>query len=282
MENKKYAYLFPPATPPLELVCTGYGFEHTTPEMTWGPAQRDVYVVHYVFSGKGLLQMSGGTHQVTGGQMFLIPPNTRAIYTADKEQPWFYCFANFRASASPFPKNKVVFSDSRIGEVFQNILLLAKNEVTTPFAIDAELYRLFSIVTTDVEPRTRQQQYVDNARSFIHEFYSRQIRVADLASYINIERGYLYSLFRQYLGVSPKEYLTNYRLNIAASLLSTGTAVKEVALACGYMDIYSFSKAFKKRFGCSPSTYAQKADKDGEDGGAALPAAEEGGENDGT
>ena len=88
--------------------------------------------------------------------------------------------------------------------------------------------------------------------------------------------------FRKYLGVSPKEYLTNYRLNIAASLLSTGTAVKEVALACGYMDIYSFSKAFKKRFGCSPSTYAQKADKDGEDGGAALPAAEEGGESDGT
>lgn len=98
---------------------------------------------------------------------------------------------------------------------------------------------------------------MDSALSYIHDFYNRQIRISDLAQYINIDRVYLYSLFRKQVGISPKEYLTNYRMEIAAKLLvQRNLTVKEVAAACGYVDIYSFTKAFKKHYGCAPGQYA--------------------------
>ena len=119
----------------------------------------------------------------------------------------------------------------------------------------AELLNLFSILS---EPSNRAcaQQYVDSALSYIHDFYNRQIRIGDLAQYINIDRGYLYSLFRKYLGVSPKEYLTNYRMESAVKLLTQRRmSIKEVSVACGYVDVYSFTKAFKKHYGCAPGQY---------------------------
>ena len=65
------------------------------------------------------------------------------------------------------------------------------------------------------------------------------------------------ALFRKQVGISPKEYLTNYRMEIAAKLLvQRNLTVKEVAAACGYVDIYSFTKAFKKHYGCAPGQYA--------------------------
>ena len=46
-------------------------------------------------------------------------------------------------------------------------------------------------------------------------------------------------------------------MEIAAKLLvQRNLTVKEVAAACGYVDIYSFTKAFKKHYGCAPGQYA--------------------------
>ena len=56
--------------------------------------------------------------------------------------------------------------------------------------------------------KTSDEKAAEEILSYIHDFYNRQIRIGGLAQCINIDRGYLYSLFRRYLGVSPKEYLT--------------------------------------------------------------------------
>lgn len=266
MKTEKFAYIFPSRTEPLNLVCTGFGYENTTPGMTWGPASRNEYVVHYVFSGKGVLHNSSGIFPLSSGQMFVIPPNESTMYIADSEDPWFYCFANFQTTATPFPANQFVFTDHRLNMVFHNILLLSQTKSNNSYAVCAEILNMFSIIatpTTEKSP-TRQQQYVDNACAYIHEFYNWRIHVSDLANRVNVDRAYLYTLFRKYLGVSPKEYLTNYRMMVATKLLTEHHhSVKEVALACGYADVYSFAKVFKKHFGYSPGKYAQENDNSG-------------------
>ena len=259
MQEKRFVYIFPPKIDPIDLVCTGFGYEHAVPGMTWGPASRNEYVIHYVFSGKGILHNTLRIFPVSSGQMFVIPPGETAMYVADNEEPWYYCFANFQTTADLFPPDQFVFTDHRFDIIFYNILHLSKEGINEPYSVCAELLNIFSIIATSTaeEAPTRQRQYVDNACSYIHEFYNWRIRVSDLARHVNVDRAYLYTLFRKYLGVSPKEYLTNYRMVVATKLLTEHHhSIKEVALACGYTDIYTFSKVFKQHFGCSPGKYA--------------------------
>ncbi len=94
---------------------------------------------------------------------------------------------------------------------------------TNQFLLESLLYSFFSILARDMEimPQSRpggDNVYIRRAMEYIHNNYSSPIRVADIASYVCIDRSYLYTLFRRDLGVSPQNYLKNYRLSCAAEL----------------------------------------------------------------
>jgi transcriptional regulator GlxA family with amidase domain len=59
------------------------------------------------------------------------------------------------------------------------------------------------------------------------------------------------------MGVSPGDLIRNYRLERAQDLLSqkTGKTVAEIADEVGFNDASTFTKAFTKKFGRSPSEY---------------------------
>jgi AraC-like DNA-binding protein len=57
-------------------------------------------------------------------------------------------------------------------------------------------------------------------------------------------------------GMSPKQYLIQLRMNRALELLTKNElSVKEISLACGFTDEKYFSRAFKKKYGYSPSQF---------------------------
>ena len=82
------------------------------------------------------------------------------------------------------------------------------------------------------------------------------ITVESIAKYVNLERTYFSVLFKKHTGISPKQYLLNYRMKIAAELLTkNSSSVSVIANSVGYTDIYNFSRMFKKHFGVAPRTY---------------------------
>lgn len=71
---------------------------------------------------------------------------------------------------------------------------------------------------------------------------------------------YLRKMFKRETGVTPHRYLSDKRLEIAASCLSSthagGQNITEVAHLCGFREPLYFSRMFKKKYGVSPSNYA--------------------------
>ncbi len=62
--------------------------------------------------------------------------------------------------------------------------------------------------------------------------------------------------FRKHYGTSPGRWLLERGLERAASLLqTTGMSVTEIMFECGFEDLSHFSRAFKEKFGLSPSVY---------------------------
>ena len=61
--------------------------------------------------------------------------------------------------------------------------------------------------------------------------------------------------FRALTGVTPNEYLKNYRLDRAAKLIRGGARINEAAESVGFTSSSYFAKCFKARFGVLPKDY---------------------------
>ena len=99
----------------------------------------------------------------------------------------------------------------------------------------------------------------DRALRYIANNYEEQISVHDLVGYLNIDRSYLFRIFKKHSQTNPQEFITNYRLAKASELLkSKNNTVEYVALSCGFLSYQSFFRFFKKKYGISPTQYKKK------------------------
>ncbi len=86
--------------------------------------------------------------------------------------------------------------------------------------------------------------------------YAGNITLRDLAAKYYVNSSYLGQLFKKRYGVSFKDYLSNIRINEAASLLlKTDKKISEVAEEVGYHDTDYFINRFIALKGCTPSKY---------------------------
>jgi YesN/AraC family two-component response regulator len=96
---------------------------------------------------------------------------------------------------------------------------------------------------------------IKNSIQFMSIHYSEPALTIDkLAKQFDLHPVYYGSLFQQTTGMTFKQYLTSLRLNYAESMLKSGEyGVSEVALQCGFSDIFYFSRLFKQKKGIPPS-----------------------------
>lgn len=89
---------------------------------------------------------------------------------------------------------------------------------------------------------------------YIAENITKKLSVEEVAETVGMSEKYFISYFRKVVGESPYSYITAHKMEMAYNRLATGKYhVYEVAEMLGYSDIYTFSKAFKRYYGKSPS-----------------------------
>ena len=126
--------------------------------------------------------------------------------------------------------------------------------------LTGKLWELFALLSKEEQPKT---DYVDLALEYIHSEYMHDITIEKIARHLNLDRTYFSVTFKKKIGMAPKQYLLNYRMNTAASLISKNNiSVTIAANSVGYSDLFTFSKSFKRHFGMSPSVYAKRYHED--------------------
>lgn len=111
-----------------------------------------------------------------------------------------------------------------------------------------------------VEPpswfRAEGDPVVGPALRLLHHEPERRWTVASLAAAVGVSRAALARRFTEVVGEPPMTYLTSWRMALAADLLrDPSTTVGRVARAVGYTSPFTFSTAFKRVYGQSPTTY---------------------------
>ena len=78
----------------------------------------------------------------------------------------------------------------------------------------------------------------------------------DIAKANNISVSYMMSVWKKEVGMTPMEYLHNYRISMACKYLrETDMKIKQVAMRVGYQDEKYFARVFMKHKSITPSEY---------------------------
>ena len=102
--------------------------------------------------------------------------------------------------------------------------------------------------------------YVTKAKNYIAHNYTLGIGVENATDFVGVSRATLYRAFMEYEGLSPAQYITDFRVNAACRLLEeTELPVSAVARSVGYNDSLYFSRIFHKTKGVSPTEYRADA-----------------------
>lgn len=97
------------------------------------------------------------------------------------------------------------------------------------------------------------------AISYIEENFMENIDTAAIAEFAGISESHLFLLFREGLQSSPYNYLNQVKIREAKqNLVRTSDSIKEISANCGFINIESFYRVFKKLTGISPGEYRKR------------------------
>lgn len=133
-----------------------------------------------------------------------------------------------------------------------------------PFAITKQFYQIWDIIRKQAETLGATEDVVSDPRMqsfksmmhFIANNYQKQITLGDIAASGNISKSLCNTLFHQYVGESPINYLMHLRSRKVAELLRSGKMpMTEIAALTGFGGVSYMSETFRKFFEKSPREY---------------------------
>ena len=250
------------------LVLHHCGHERCKPFHSFGPAIRPHYLIHFVLRGQGTYHVNGAVYHVSEGEGFLIHPGVTTLYSADEQDPWEYYWIGFDGYDVPFvlkscglSHTSLILKDYSNGMLWKDLsslILTFTERQGNELSYLGLLYRCFSHVCLPAQAPSGviYENYLSKALDYIHNNYTYDIRITDIAKFLCIDRTYLYKLFIRATSLSPQEYLLQYRIKIALQLLQEShLSVSEIAYSCGFRDASSFNKHFKNHLHTTPLKY---------------------------
>ncbi len=235
-----------------------FGYETCLPGYSYGVDRRTHWIIQYVEEGFGTFTRDGVTHRVRPGEFFVIPPLVETVYRADTVQPWSYIWVGFTVKD---PELTEIFSQPVIfcpeaGNIFRAMRQSLKLEAGKRAYLAGCLWDIFALLK---EKETEKPDAVDLAVAYMEAEYASDLTVGGIAQRLGLDRSYFSTQFTARMGIPPRNYLLNYRLNKAAELMTVHEKKPSTAaLSVGFDDLFHFSKAFKNHFGIPPREYVKR------------------------
>ena len=97
---------------------------------------------------------------------------------------------------------------------------------------------------------------MEESMEYLETHYAEHIVIRQLADIAHLSERHYTRLFKKIYGRTPMSYIIKCRLDHAcALLLETDFSVTRISSDCGFTDLASFSKVFKKTYGIPPVMY---------------------------
>ncbi len=249
---------------PFAVIAAGYyevGDRHYTKR-----SGMNYFELIYTVGGHGIVEVDGQSFECVANTIFLIDCSIPHSFRVKQGKTWKYKHVHFvvNGAARNVASHAclvLVYDSGMLNSCFDDILSeLHHISANTCFFLS----QYISTILTEMIRYQFQESFTDpqtklirRAVEYIHEHYMEKITIKQLAGDEFVSTYHFIRLFKKYYGVPPYNYLMEYRLKRAQYLFMQHKFIKEVAKECGFSSTNSFSRAFQKRFGMSPSEYRE-------------------------
>ena len=224
-----------------------------------GVHNHDWNQVMWCLRGTMMLEMSSGRARLESNGAITIPAGYIHEYWAKDENQ--FVVLDFDGEFE-FLETGVFETSLSIAHLLQFFILSSNTSV-----VSGSMQRLLAplLLAPLVSVPHGQEPIVplqlSNALQFIQENFDKVASAEDLAAHLGVGRRHLDGLFIRWKGMTVSRYLSEIRLNYAKELLRSNHAIgiAEIAIASGYSEQSSLTRAFRRRFGYTPWQYRQRA-----------------------
>ena len=253
--------------------CGHYVLKHRAHFETNRPLGRKDYQLLYVMRGKSHFEIDGQWHTVEEGHIVIyFPDEPQHYYYELCDSPDIY-WLHFTGSRAEEILSRLSLLEPRIFPVqIKDIYKSLFDRIIQEFQLkrinygdiaDTCFYELLLTMSRSVSETdgklSEQNEQVQQAVQLFHNRFQENFSLADYARQCGMSVCWFTRIFHRQMGVSPRQYLTDVRINKAKELLTSSSYnIGEISAVVGYENPLYFSRLFKKHTGFSPSEYRNK------------------------
>ncbi len=253
-----------------DLEVINIGYEDCPPGYGYGPTLRPYHLIHFVTEGEGKLQIRQEEYKVEAGDAFFIPAEQISYYEGSVSNPWTYSWIGFTGTQAKniagelmaYTKKHYILHNMDVEKYRQVIKKGAEIEEVSMaghYMANSVLYQVVALLCEELQKKGYSKQgfvLADEVKFFLDSKFSENLQMQEVASVFHIHPNYMNQIFREKYGISPKQYLTDLKINKAKNMLATtDLPVLLISASLGFPDQLSFSRTFKGKVGVSPTMY---------------------------
>lgn len=103
------------------------------------------------------------------------------------------------------------------------------------------------------------RELIEKVKEKLIQNYNKPIKFRFISKEFGVSISHLTRLFKEYIGLTPNEYVSQIRINKAMQLLSkSNDTILEIAYDVGFKSLSNFYKCFKQNAGIAPKEYRKR------------------------
>ncbi len=217
----------------------------------------------YCTGGEGRLYYDGGSLPYQRGDAIVIPP-LLSHWNESRTG-----FTNLHLNMTELPlnaKEPMLLRDSSnhflLDAISAAFFLFSSEPGKQTELLAAYANLIVCLLQASQNAPARNPAVEEIERHIIRSYPDENFELESYLRSLPFNYDYLRKLFKSETGVTPHRFLSDIRLQAAAERLgfseSEDVSIAEVGRLCGFHDPLYFSRAFRKKFGLSPSQYQKR------------------------
>lgn len=247
------------------------------------------YEINIITSGRGKHVINEKTIEVSGYEVFVIPPGIKHGYSNEEGLTIYHILLSEKFTSKHFPDLKKLEGFSTLFEIepllrsrlekgfflklnkedrikIKDLISeIEKSEDITASFLTLYLISILSEKMSFVKNGLESEKFTANTLTLIESMEQIELNFSEKLNFKTLAKRCAFSystylrLFKKHSGMTPLEYQRSCQLKEATLLLhDTTETISSIAGKCGFYDSAHFIREFKKKYNLTPSEYRNR------------------------